>query len=97
MLTTIVVISNVPSKSSLSVRGTEGRLRGRLKHVCICLVVNTYEVRGRTEVLRGRAAAQLRGNVAYKIISLTSLGISAFFCVAKSKKYRRFNEYLSLQ
>ena len=34
------------------------------KHVFICLVVITYEVRGRTEVLRGRAAAQLRGNVA---------------------------------
>ena len=46
-------------------RGTEGRLRGRLKHVCICLVVNTYEVRGRTEELRGPAAAQLRGNVAF--------------------------------
>ena len=50
------IATNVPSKSSLSVRGMEGRLRGRLKARIYLLVVNTYEVRGRTEVLRGRAA-----------------------------------------
>ena len=48
-------------------RGMEGRLRGRLKARIYLLVVNTYEVHGRTEVLRGRAAAQLRGNVAREI------------------------------
>ena len=56
-------MTNVPSKSLLSVRGMEGRLRGRLKARIYLTCCQYFEVRGRPEVLRGRAAAQLRGNV----------------------------------
>ena len=74
------VVSNVPSKSLLSVRGTEGRvssknkgLRGKFETYLACLVVNTYAVRGRTKVLRGGSRPAARPRSLEGTLSATTL------------------------